>query len=310
MLEKSGSSNRHELADFLHISRAETEAVIAHFVQEEIDSDERWREVTAAQQRMIKRNALKRRLLGWYDKGLGRSERQVANRYKKWREWNIAEVIPNSRALPVIWGQQRLLLRGAGLRRLYLLRLIRLIDRLRPVRVLDVGCGNGEKLLILACRFPEIEFYGVDLTPEGIAAAESCQEYPELPETLVELAPERPRDRKAHQRICFQQSSARDLPFSDGAMDLIYTSLAIEQMESIRDEALREIARVSAKCASFFEAFREYNDRGLQKKYIFAENYFNGRISDLKSYGFNSIQCFSNFPQKYYMNVSHVLACK
>lgn len=41
------------------------------------------------------------------------------------------------------------------------------------IRVLDVGCGSGRIMNRLAEQFPESRFYGLDLSPEAIAAASS-----------------------------------------------------------------------------------------------------------------------------------------
>ena len=45
------------------------------------------------------------------------------------------------------------------------------------------------------------------------------------------------------------------MPFEDGAVDMVYTSLALEQMDLIIDDVLSEIQRVSMKWALLYEAF-------------------------------------------------------
>ena len=46
------------------------------------------------------------------------------------------------------------------------------IERARsPVRVLEIGCGQGDLSRELTARHPEIEFVGVDLSPTGLEAA-------------------------------------------------------------------------------------------------------------------------------------------
>lgn len=74
---------------------------------------------------------------------------------------------------PWLWRDRCLLANTIGATRWRQLLLIKAIERVRPRRVLEVGCGNGINLLLLACRFPDIEFTGVELTAEGHAAAQS-----------------------------------------------------------------------------------------------------------------------------------------
>jgi 2-polyprenyl-3-methyl-5-hydroxy-6-metoxy-1,4-benzoquinol methylase len=53
-----------------------------------------------------------------------------------------------------------------------------LTDRMeRGIRTLDVGCGRGRALLLMAERFPQSEFHGVDLSEQAIAhgAAEASR---------------------------------------------------------------------------------------------------------------------------------------
>jgi SAM-dependent methyltransferase len=49
-----------------------------------------------------------------------------------------------------------------------------LTDRLRAgARVLDLGCGTGHAIAVLATAFPAAECVGLDIAPEAIAAAEA-----------------------------------------------------------------------------------------------------------------------------------------
>ncbi|MGO8947091.1 MAG: class I SAM-dependent methyltransferase [Ktedonobacterales bacterium] len=49
-----------------------------------------------------------------------------------------------------------------------------LVDRLRSgIDVLDVGCGGGHAINLMAREFPASRFTGLDFSPEGIAAAQA-----------------------------------------------------------------------------------------------------------------------------------------
>ena len=110
-------------------------------------------------------------------------------------------------------------LRGGARVRLYLLG--KVIERLRPKRVLEVGSGNGINLLLMACRFPEISFVGVELTPQGLAAARSIQALGKLPQNLDAFAPFEISDGEGFRSVNFVEGSAAELPIDSGAFDLV-----------------------------------------------------------------------------------------
>ena len=65
----------------------------------------------------------------------------------------------------------RATLNEAPLRELEICAMACRLSRLRPRRVLDVGCGNGYSTRSFAHRFPETQFTGVDYSPEMIRQA-------------------------------------------------------------------------------------------------------------------------------------------
>jgi len=59
-------------------------------------------------------------------------------------------------------------------RKHYLLGRDRLIDDLRPApgsRVLEIGCGTARNLIRAARRYPDVEFYGIDISLEMLDTA-------------------------------------------------------------------------------------------------------------------------------------------
>ena len=91
--------------------------------------------------------------------------------------------------IPVEFNNEVFLLEGTVLRKLHTMRVARVIETLKPRSVLDVGCGNGERLLILATMFPEVDFIGLDLTKEGIEAAQDIVAAGKLPENFDLVSP-------------------------------------------------------------------------------------------------------------------------
>ena len=79
------------------------------------------------------------------------------------------------------------------------------LDRLEepPRRALDLGTGTGKGAVVVAERFPGAEVVGVDLAREMVAEARRV-----VPAALGE-------------RVRFEVADAADLPFEDGAFDLV-----------------------------------------------------------------------------------------
>jgi len=73
----------------------------------------------------------------------------------------------------------------------------------KPERILEIGCGDGERVLFLAREFPSARVRGVDPSADAVHAAVS----------KVGLDPEG--------RVAFKQGRQRSLPYPDGFFDLI-----------------------------------------------------------------------------------------
>lgn len=195
-----------------------------------------------------------------------------------------------------------------GLVRCHLLGIARAVERLRPAAVLEIGAGPGINLIALAAMFPDIAFSGAELTPTGVAAARSVQDTP-LPEGVGQFAPFPVASRTAHQAIDFRQADARALPFADDAFDLVFTRLALEQMESIRDAALAEIHRVTKTHALFVEPFPDFNRTRLQALATRSKNYLSLRVDELPRHGFEPLVTFSDWPHKI-TNAAGLVLCR
>ena len=85
-------------------------------------------------------------------------------------------------------------------------------------RVLDVGCGTGRLLCLLAERGAVGS--GVEVAPEMVAVA-----------------------RRANPQMDIREGTAEDLPFDDGAFDLVVTCLAYHHLD-VPEQFLAEAARV------------------------------------------------------------------
>jgi SAM-dependent methyltransferase len=213
-----------------------------------------------------------------------------------WPKTNNAD--PGEKTIVSFWDDEGMLIRGYGRKRAHHLLFARVVRELRPRRALEVGCGNGFNLLIMATLFPEIEWHGVELTEAGVQVGSSIQKEAELPQALQEFLVDPIVDRTAHRKVKLRQGDASKLPFKDEEFDLVFSFLALEQMQSVRDKALSEIARVTARNTINIEPFRDYNQLPIQKHYREARGYLDLHVNELTSFGLKPIFTFDGWPQK------------
>jgi len=297
----------------LGIGHDELQTLFDPFVLRDFEaSDAEWRGELKRRKRKLAKQGLKR-LIGWRGQGK-RDESAVLKEYQ--RSWDRVDYgvydvqARRTQGVPWEWQSRRMLASEVGGTRVRQLLLCRVIEKLRPRRVLEVGCGNGINLVLLSGRFPGISFSGVELTESGHRVARTLQESPELPKAIVKFAPLPIVDPTAFRRIDFQRGSAAELPFPDASFDLVYSVLAVEQMEQIRSQALSEIARASARHVLMIEPFRDVNQELWTRLNVYRRDYFRGSIDELRQYGLVPEIVTSDFPQETFLRVCLVLARK
>lgn len=93
-------------------------------------------------------------------------------------------------------------------------------------RVLDVGCGPGTTLLVLARNFPEADCTGIDTS-----------------EPLLELARQTAVTQGLQERVRFEQADAQAIPYPDDSFDVVISTGVVHQVAD-PVAMLEEIARV------------------------------------------------------------------
>ncbi len=215
-----------------------------------------------------------------------------------------------ARPEPWIHGERKFLADRAGVPRYRSKLLASVIRKLQPKRVLEVGCGNGINLLLLANAFPDVSFAGLELTEAGNRVAKEVQQAEALPAPLAAYAPEPQDDAQAFRRIDFIRGDATNMPFETGAFDLVFTVLSVEQMERVRHQALTEIARVSGGHVLNLEPFAEANRTLWRRMHVTVRDYFKGSIRDLPRYGLEPLWATMDFPQEVQLGAALVLSRK
>lgn len=291
-----------EPLDLIPPDQAQVAAVLEPFVAKRYPAESpEWRDISA---RVARRQRLHfwRKRFGLPRKSGGRSQSEVLEEYsEKWpsRPWpRIRDPLPDERTVRAVWGREGLIIRLWGLQRAYLLLLSSVIEKLKPRSVLEVGAGNGINLFVLSALHSGIQWHGIELTEGGVAAAHAVQREPDLPQELRDFVPGPVASATAYRDIDFRQGNALALPFADGNFDLVFTVLALEQMQAIRDKALAEIARVTRRHAAFVEPFAEANTRPAQRHYLRHRGYLNLSVSELPKFGLDPIATFDDVPQK------------
>jgi len=239
------------------------------------------------------------------------AEKRVRDTYeKRWTpEAALARFTPRAdNRGPVVWGSRRYFAYGIWTKRVHLLFLMRLLEKLQPTDVLEVGSGMGLNLCILAARFPNIKFTGIELTVAGDEVARAFRAMPKLPQQFSQFSPLPLLDDGAHQRIELHQGSAAQLPFKKGSFDLVYSIQALEQMESIRDQVLTQIANVCSGHVAMFEPFADWNSDPVRRARISSRGYFAAGFADLPKYGLEPVFTSGDMPSKLGYGVGLVVA--
>lgn len=253
-----------------------------------------------------------RRLFGWRSKH-HRTPSFTEQKYNRiWSAYPWPENAPAELEKPklrlVRWGEEGFEIGRYAVPRVHLLLMARIIRALGARSVLEVGCGSGTALFTLAALLPEVRFSGVELSTSGVAQASMIAEQPQLPESYAAFCPGPVDDPEAHRRVQVRQGNAAELPFESDSFDLVYTHQALEQMQRIREVALREIARVAGRHVLLVEPFADANRDDLRRTYVKAKEYFSLSVAELPRFGIEPIFQTHAYPQKTTLGIETVVA--
>jgi SAM-dependent methyltransferase len=287
-------------------------AVYNRYVCERFASDDpRWAELVDEQRKKHRNRRLKQAIVGTVSSRYDRTQDKVRDNYEdSWANVSAIDLVRPEGQGVCEWRGEGALVSAPATPAVHHLLLSRSIAALRPKKVLEVGCGNGLNIMVLSSVYPDIEFHGAELTAAGVGQAKKIQELSVLPQEVQDFAADPIVDPSAHQRVEFRTASAADLPFDDDSFDLVYTSLALEQMEEVRQDAFRSVARVTRGHAAMVEPFRDFNSEGIRHDYARSRDFMSTRIADLPDYGLRPICIRDDIPNKVALGVGLVIAEK
>lgn len=98
-----------------------------------------------------------------------------------------------------------------------------------PKRILDIGCGGGMFISLLAKRFNSASIFGIDHSQEAVSFAKEFN-----------------KDLVGHGRCTISRASVSDLPFEDGEFDLVTAVETYYFWPDLRND-LAEACRVVRK---------------------------------------------------------------
>jgi SAM-dependent methyltransferase len=311
---KMNETIREKLPGLKIPSHTEIEAGVSPYITKRMStSDPEWRQIyerEAHKERKIYRKQKIQSLLPWAR--YARPQTLVSDHYEThWSEmpWpRTRDPKPGEKTIVSIWGDEGMLIRRHGRKRVHHLLFARLVRELKPRSALEVGFGNGINLLVMSTLFPDIKWSGVELTEAGLRTAMSVQKEAQLPTVLQEFSTIPIVDPSAHRNVTFRQGDASKLPFRDGEFDLVFSFLALEQMQSLRDKVLSEIARVSSRYVICTEPFRDCNQSTIQKHYRDARGYLDLSVAELPAFGLQPFFIFDDWPQKLNLGAALVAA--
>lgn len=104
-------------------------------------------------------------------------------------------------------------------------RVVRLVRRMKPQRILDLATGTGDLAIKMAKRIPKAHIMGVDLS-----------------EKMLAVAAEKVRRQGLDDHIALYQGEAEHLDVGDGVVDVVTVAFGVRNFGDI-DGSLLEIGR-------------------------------------------------------------------
>ena len=173
--------------------------------------------------------------------------------------------------------------------------ILKKIKELNPKSVLEIGCGSGITLKLLSDLYSEINFYGIDQSVEGIKYAKKLKT-----QTLKTIFKKKLnfqfKNTENNTNLELYTQDASSINFNDKNFDIVFSNLALEQMDNIKYEVLSEIKRVAKKYIILIEPFKNLNGFGLRYLHHKSKQYFSLNYKDLEDKNFEIIEFYEQLP--------------
>lgn len=149
----------------------------------------------------------------------------------------------------------------------------------KPKNVLEVGCGIGYNIFFLAKKFPKVNFVGIDISESAIQYCNNI-----LYNSSIK-------------NVKFFQKNAKHLSL-DLNFDITYTVLALEQMNKIKLDVMKNIIKITSKKIIFIEPFQNVNRNLFNYLHLKMNDYFDYDYKNLKELNLSIDEIVDDFPQR------------
>lgn len=197
---------------------------------------------------------------------------------------------------------------GGLTQRIWQYYLYKFLKKTNPSKVLEIGSGNGINLCLISLYFKNLSFTGIDISANGIENSIKLQNS-NLDDSFFLGWPIAIKTKNPG-KISFEKCNASKLEFTNGEFDFVYSILALEQMDDIKEEVIREMLRVSNKYVMFIEPFKEYNSSILKHFHHRGSKYFSYNLKNLEKFNLRILDVLEDHPNKVTLGVCAVLCEK
>ncbi|MFT5519434.1 MAG: ubiquinone/menaquinone biosynthesis C-methylase UbiE [Enterobacterales bacterium] len=280
--------------------------IIEPFVQKTYDvSTKEWSELELSMRKMFRWRYIKNILNPFYNE---KKVEIVKSSYEL--NWAVTEMpkVCREPATHYTWNDSYYYMSSFAEKKFHMYLLQQQLTSLGAKKILEVGSGNGVMAIASALGVEDAEVFGIELTDTGVEKANYILQNNDELQKIKDFVPFDVKNDEL--KVSFESRNACSLPYDDETFDVVYTSLALEQMNSVIEQVLSEIFRVSKKHVVFIEPFSDFNQTKLQKYYTRSRNYFSHTVEDMKKYGFEPVEVISDFPVKMTRGAGLLLAKK
>lgn len=177
------------------------------------------------------------------------------------------------------------------------------IKRYKFKRVLEIGSGTGLHLLNLGALFPDVEFFGLELTKSGVEISRKLLENPPVEFQQSHQGRAIKNATVIHGSI-LDQKTIQELKKYE--FDLIFTTTVLEQLHNYLDTAFENIFSLSFSHFLFHEQWFELNTEARQYGLLVTNDYFRTSLKTLNNYPAKVVETLLPSIQPIGMNLAMV----
>lgn len=147
--------------------------------------------------------------------------------------------------------------------------------------VLEIGSGGGLNLMLLAPKFPDVQFVGIEPSDSGVRVSQNFILNPPI-EFEDAYKKGSIKNVKIMKGSILKNITINEL--KDYKFDLIFTAAVLEQLNNYLDVAFSNIFSLNFEYFLFFEEWLEANNTISNYNYLVKYDYFRASVNYLNKY--------------------------